>query len=72
MDMTLYIRRREFFRHHIRDVHETLELDPIGKVLLPRSHQAFVTRVMSPPMMFTKLIPLQAVNIFPMSSIDLC
>lgn len=73
MDMTLCIHQLEFFRHHIQDVHAILELVTIGKVLLPRSRLAFVTKVASlVVIMFTKLTPPQAVNIFPTSLIDLC
>ena len=69
--MTLYTHQLVFIRHHILDVHMILGEVPTGKVLLPRSHLAYVTRLLLLVITFIKLIPAQAVNFFPVSLIDL-
>jgi len=71
MDMTLYIRPHVFTRRLFLDVHVIMEAVPTGKMLLPRSYLAYVTKMAFPMIMFAELMPRQTVNFFPLSLINL-
>jgi len=69
MDMTLYTLQLVFIHHRIQAVHVTVVLVPTGKVLSPRLHLTDVTNRVLPVLIFTNLIPPQAMEDFFLASL---